>query len=423
VLAWAVSAVSAHPAFALDQPRETVLYDFAGLPDGRYPVNGLLLDRTTGALFGTTSWGGSGNCPYIYPPAIALASAGFQLNGCGTVFALEPPSAGGTAWRERVLYSFPAQATNEYNINPSALVEDRSRVLYGATTYGGGGTVFALSPPAADGRAWRFNLLATLNSRVGRQPYSGVVMDASGALYGTTSVAAPKRWGTVFQLLPPASGAALWQFSLVFGFNGKNGSTPVAPLAIGHAGELYGTTYVGGAYNLGEVFRLRPSSSLAPWTETTLLSFTGKSGAYPEAPVIVDKRGDLYGTTSIGGPGGRGTVFQLSLTGNGWRNSVLWGFGGADGAVPTAGLIMDATGALYGTTSAGGRYGRGTAFKLSPPLMVGTPWTLTVLHDFRGRDGDTPAAPLMMDGSGGLYGTTLRGGTQNYGVVFKVGHL
>jgi uncharacterized repeat protein (TIGR03803 family) len=392
-------AVSANQVFASGQPRETVLYNFAGLPDGRYPVTRLLMDEKAGALFGTTGWGGTGNCPYSYPSASAALSAGYQPRGCGTVFKLTPPAAGQTEWRETVLYSFTSGGVpNEFSANPSGLIADSSGVLYGTTTSGGThgvGTVFALSPPAPGEPAWRHTTLANLASRLGGSPYAELIMDSSGTLYGTTSAGGAHGVGTVFALVPARAG---WTLSQVFDFAGKNGNDPGAGLIMDKTGALYGTTVLGGAHNLGEVFRVA-RSPLASWQETTLFNFAAKVGAFPQAPLIMDASGNLYGTTSGAAPY-NGTVFKLSPSGSGWKETVLLAFRFADGAAPTAGLIMDARGALYGTTSGGGTYGKGTVFRLSPPAEDRTAWTLTVLHDFNGKDGATPGAPLIMDDTG-----------------------
>jgi uncharacterized repeat protein (TIGR03803 family) len=162
-----------------------------------------------------------------------------------------------------------------------------------------------------------------------------------------------------------------------------------------------------------------------------LHSFTGGSdGANPYASLIADKQGALYGTTHVGGSSGSGTVFKLTPPVNGqtaWKETVLYSFGGSDGAFPWAGLVADKQGALYGTTTAAGNaacdggYGCGTVFKLTPPVNGQTAWKETVLHTFAGGgDGATPFAGLIADQQGALYGTTEQGGSSNYGTVFKL---
>jgi uncharacterized repeat protein (TIGR03803 family) len=217
---------------------------------------------------------------------------------------------------------------------------------------------------------------------------------------------------------------------------GSDGSEPVAGLIADNQGALYGTTSGGGSSGRGTVFKLTPPGrGQTAWTETVLYSFTGGSdGAFPAAGLIVDNASNLYGTT-VGGGGndrcanGCGTVFKLTPPGRGqtaWTETVLHSFtgggftGGSDGGLPLAGLIADNGGALYGTTFGGGTIGGGTVFKLTPPGRGQTAWTETVLYSFCSlpncSDGDSPAAGLIADKQGVLYGTTL-GGESSVGPV------
>src|SRR5208283_2961212 len=206
------------------------------------------------------------------------------------------------------------------------------------------------------------------------------------------------------------------------GVNCLDGGGPAAGLIMDKEGDLYGTTAFGGAYGIdcdpfpqgcGTVFQLNPSG-----TETVLHSFAnnGTDGFYPFAGLIMDANGNLYGTTNEGGAHGYGTAFELSpptRKGGGWTETILHSFAsnGADGLHPRAGLIMDAKGNLYGTTPGGGSYGSGgTVFEISPPAKKGDAWTETVLHSFtcpQGSgcaDGILPVAGLIMDANGDLYG-------------------
>jgi uncharacterized repeat protein (TIGR03803 family) len=183
------------------------------------------------------------------------------------------------------------------------------------------------------------------------------------------------------------------------------------------AGNLYGTTQQGGAYGFGTVFQLTPSGSA--WTETTLHSFQRAiDGFQPTySGVISDQSGDLYGTTDVGGPAGGGTVYELTPPGSGWTFNVLYSFGGLGG--PAATLTMDTAGNLYDTTLEYGTYGYGSVFKLTPQL--GGSWTLNSLHDFTGgSDGNEPLSSVAFDGSGNLYGTTWQGGSSNYGIIWMI---
>jgi uncharacterized repeat protein (TIGR03803 family) len=202
---------------------------------------------------------------------------------------------------------------------------------------------------------------------------------------------------------------------------GSDGQCPLAGLTA-DANGIYGTTLLGSKSNLGTVFQLIPPPLFGgPWRERVLYGFTGSDGAHPHAGLIADATGALYGTTWLGGTAGYGTVFKLTPPAASgwtwWTETVLHNFTGSDGAEPLAGLIADAAGALYGTTRYGGASGRGTVFKLTPPAASGGSWTETVLHGFNGSDGDTPLAGLLADATGALYGTTEWGGPGGYGTV------
>jgi uncharacterized repeat protein (TIGR03803 family) len=243
----------------------------------------------------------------------------------------------------------------------------------------------------------------------GADPLNGLAIDKAGNLYGTAS-AGSNTHGVAYEI--SASGRK----TLLHAFAGKDGSSPQGFLILDGAGNLYGTTAAGGAHNVGTVFRI------AGTTETVLYSFGGKTdGASPMAGLAIDAAGNLYGTTSAGGLHGYGTVFELSPPANqggAWSERVLHSFGAAtDGAIPVGGVSPDASGNLYGTTSAAGAYGFGTVFQLTP----GTPWTETTLHDFQnGEDGAVPYAGLIADQSGNFYGAATEGGNNGGGTIFEL---
>ncbi|MFZ0319190.1 MAG: choice-of-anchor tandem repeat GloVer-containing protein [Candidatus Sulfotelmatobacter sp.] len=206
---------------------------------------------------------------------------------------------------------------------------------------------------------------------------------------------------------------------LLFSFtgSGEHGSAPVGGLIFDAAGNLYGTTILGGegvcgSEGCGTAFELMPNAG-GGWTQKVLHSFhdNGKDGLYPVTSLIFDATGNLYGTTENGGSHAAGTVFELTPgTGGNWTEKILHNFGaGSDGTAPEAALIFDAAGNLYGTTSGGGAHVSGTVFELSPTT---TGWTEKILHSFAGypKDGDIPAAGLIFDAAGNLYGTTFNGG-------------
>ena len=392
------------------QIHEQVLHNFQyNGTDGVLPFAGLIFDAA-GNLYSTTSEGGT--------------------YGVGTVFELTPAAGGG--WTETVLHSFGNGTDGR---GPNALIFDAAGNLYGTTSWGGTytyGTVFELTPAAGGG--WTEQVLYSFCSQTnctdGAHPVAGLIFDAAGNLYGTTghggvyaSCNSGTGCGTVFELTPTAGGG--WTEKVLHNFgNGTDGNSPSAGLIFDAASNLYGTTYVGGIYcsgsgGCGTVFELTPAAG-GTWTETVLYSFCPAGypctdGIGPEAGLIFDAAGNLYGTTVQGGRYDYGTVFELSPTaGGGWTETVLHNFGnGLDGVDPSAGLIFDAAGNLYGTTSWGGYYGHyeyGTVFELTPAASGG--WTETVLHSFgNGTDGRAPLAGLIFDAAGNLYGTTSAGGT------------
>jgi len=361
---------------------ETVLYVFKGnaSQDGASPAGGLVMD-SAGNLYGTTAYGGTGNC-------VLLGT----LMGCGTVFEISPPKQKGGKWTETVLYSFPT-AKQGYLPNGD-LVFDGAGNLYGATQYGGGhgttcngfyqycGAVFELSPPKTKGGKWTEKVLHGFKGGTdGANPNGGLVLDGKGGVYGTSYEGGAEGGecgtvgcGTVFELRPPTNKGGAWAETVLHRFHPKNSvdEFPTAGLIIGVKGKLYGTTH-------GDtVFRLTPSSKrLGSWNETILYGFTGKGPSYAlDAPLIFDSTGNLY-STAYAGSGGSvdGNVFKLKppiVKGGIWTIDVLYSFAGSpDGALPAAALIFDQRGSLYSTTQAGGsgqacQGGCGTVFEVSP---------------------------------------------------------
>ncbi len=377
---------------------EKLLHNFGNGTDGASPYAGLIFDAA-GNLYGTTSVGGT--------------------HGRGTVFELTPQAGGG--WTENVLHSFSIPTDGYY---PQAgLIFDAAGNLYGTTRNGGGnrgGTVFELTPLAGGG--WTENVLHSFSIPTdGYYPQAGLIFDAAGDLYGTTIDGGTYGGGTVFELTPQAGGG--WTETVLHSFNhnGTDGYTPQASLVFDGAGNLYGTTLYGGTHNSGTVFELTPQAG-GGWTEQVLHSFNfnGTDGYYPQASLIFDGAGNLYGTTLEGGIYGVGTVFELTpQAGGGWTENVLHSFNGTDGYNPYAGLIFDAAGNLYGTTYWGGTYDFGTVFELTP--QAGGGWIDKVLHSFSmPTDGYHPQAGLIFDAAGNLYGTTSEGGTHGSGTVFEI---
>ncbi|HLY06903.1 MAG TPA: choice-of-anchor tandem repeat GloVer-containing protein [Rhizomicrobium sp.] len=332
-------------------------------------------------------------------PIIACALAAFAL----------VPIAGARA-KEKILYAFTGN--NDGSEPLSAVVRDRSGNLYGTTENGGGedeGVVFKLAP---DGT---LTVLHTFDSADGGNPIGRLLIDRKGNIYGTTFNGGSDGRGAVFKLEPDGTEKVL--HSLCSENNCSDGAYPYDGLIIDKRKNLYGTASAGGNGGIdgpGTVFKVAPDG-----TETVLYAFNGGSdGGTPEAELLADAAGNLYGTASEGGVHGHGVVFEVTAQG---AENVLYSFcsksGCADGARPLGGLIADTAGNLYGTTSGGGdQASNGVVFKLAPD------GTETVLHTFAGypSDGDGPMESLAMDASGNLFGTTLQGGSAGYGTAFEV---
>jgi uncharacterized repeat protein (TIGR03803 family) len=358
-----------------------------------------------------------------------------------TLLILASVLISGDAWaspRERVINSF----AGANGAGPrSVLIRDALGNFYGTTYFGGAydfGTVFELSPLSGSG--WQESILYSFTGGSdGSLPWAGLTFDSAGNLYGTTLEGGAYQVGTVFELTPTSSG---WNETVIYSFTGGNdGGNPLGGVILDTPGNLYGTTaavgngYCGGfslipLYKCGAVFELSPALG-GGWSETTLHAFTGgKDGGQPVAGLVMDGSGNLYGTAFDGGDtactDGCGTVFRLSpIVGGGWEWTVLLSFNlGKDGAYPAAPLVLDAEGSLYGTTSARGLLnsnclnGCGTVFKLSP--SSGDKWRASVLHVFTGGiDGGEPFSGLVFDSTGNLYGTTNYGG--NHGCYLGCG--
>jgi len=324
------------------------------------------------------------------------------------------------ASKYKTLYEFVGGLDGSF---PHArLVLDLSGNLYGTTWAGGAysnGTVFQLTPNADGG--WSKSVLHSFHITDGNTPYAGLILDQAGNLYGTTMFGGTYDYGAVFELSPNGDGS--WSEKVLHSFNNdfKDGSVLSGGLIFDKAGNLYGTTTGGGTYNAGTVFRLTPNAD-GSWQESILHSFNGYDGSAPWCDLILDRIGNLYGTTIYGGDSGFGTAFKLTPNGGGWQEILLHSFTGQDGEMPISGLIFDLTGNLYGTTIYGGPYDLryGVVFELTPKGNDG--WSETVLHSFNndGKDGFVPNADLIFDWSGNLYSTTQLGGADEYGTVFKL---
>jgi uncharacterized repeat protein (TIGR03803 family) len=328
---------------------EKTLHNFANNgSDGISPYGSLIFD-SAGRLYGTTAGGGAA--------------------GAGTVFELK--RAAGGVWTETLLHSFADDGVDGEEPY-GALVFNSAGNLYG-TTGGGGvygtGTVFELTPTRG---GWTETVLHSFNysSNDGYGPASGPIFDAKGNLYGTTDHGGTYGGGTVFELTPAAGGSWTETILYSFGASDSDAANPVAGLIFDATGNLYGTTVDGGSYGYGAVFELMPEEG-GSWTEKLLHSFNnnGNDGYSPYASLIFDSAGNLYGTTYQGGAHNDGTVFELMPKAGGiWMEKELHSFddNGKDGFSPYAGLTFDSTGNLYGTTYQGGLYNFGAVFEITP---------------------------------------------------------
>ena len=394
---------------------EKVVQIFPGYPGGQYPTGGLLRD-SAGNIYGTTSEGGNA-CSFA---------------GCGAIFEL---SLHAGQWTEKILYAFPGGgggAQPEGN-----LVADAAENLYGVTDSGdpGPGLVYELIHNS-DG-SWTPSILYTFTGGTdGGNPIVGLTFDKVGNLYGTTQFGGDSSCGfsgcgVVFELSPTSGGT--WNETVLHTFEGSDGEQPQAALVFDAAGNLYGSTVEGGAVSsscsigCGVIFKMTRTSS-GSWTQKIIHTFNGSNGGGPMGNLIFDSAGKLYGTASYGGnladckKNGCGLVFELSLTSGVWKQIRAFNFNSKDGATPYAGVALDSAGHVIGATYAGGNLncatgGCGVAFRLTP---TATSWTEQVLHVFSGgSDGANPAATVILDPKGTIYGTTDFGGDL-YGTVFEI---
>jgi uncharacterized repeat protein (TIGR03803 family) len=344
-----------------------------------------------------------------------------------TLVCLTPTWALGQS--EKALYTFQGGIDGAFPYY-GGVTFDAFGNLYG-TTAGGGewgwGTAFELSPDSSG--SWTESVIHTFGSgNDGQQPLSGLIF-AGGNLYGTTA-SGGSGYGTVFELVPIAGGG--WAENILYSFKGaEDGFQPIGSLVFDAAGSLYGATTEGGAYYQdswgGTVFELAKNTQ-GVWNKRVLHSFgSGNDGFFSWGNLTFDPAGNLYGTTELGGPHGMGTVFELAhVSGGAWAEHLLYGFKATnDGAEPTQGLTFDAAGNLYGTTFLGGSRSWGTVFKLSP--ASGEKWKEQILHDFATESGGiNPSGNLLLDSAGNLYGGTFAGGTgegcvhEGCGVVYEL---
>jgi uncharacterized repeat protein (TIGR03803 family) len=368
-----LSALAAAPAAKAQTYKD--LYNFTGGSDGGYPAYVTLVRDKAGNLYGTTNSGGA--------------------NGYGTVFKV---TESGT---ETVLYSFTGGADGAYPDDGLVL---SGNTLYGSAPLGGSdgyGVVFEV-----DIKTGAETVLYTFTGKSdGANPTAGLVRDKKGNLYGTTpSGGAHTLYGTVFEVVPKTKTE-----TVLHSFDDSDGAYPDFLTLSTTEKALFGTANGGGSSGYGVVFSLTIKSG----AYNVLHNFTGSSdGQYPYGTLALDPNGNLYGTTYEGGASSYGTVFEVVPKTK--KETVVYSFtGGADGGRPYGGVIRDKNGKLYGTASEGGANDDGTVFE----LVKGTE---TVLDSFDGSDGAYPFCGLIQDSKGDFYGTANGGGSGGYGVVWEI---
>ncbi len=439
----ALLMMAARPAPA---QTETVLYNFCSAlncADGAGPSSSLTPDGA-GNFYGTTEQGGQW--------------------GYGSVFELSPNGSGG--WNEAVLYSFTGGADGA-NPSLSYVMFDSGGNLYGAAKQGGAegyGVVFELNPEPSGGcplgsnpgNGWCETVLYSFRSTPdGAFPLSGLTWDQHGNLYGTTyGGGSGSGSGLVYQLSPNGSGG--WNESVLYSFCSQpscaDGAYP-SGLVQATNENFYGTTENGGAYALGTVFELSPqpaggcpsgSYTGNGWCETILHAFAGHpaDGTYPSATPVLDSAGNIYGTTVYGGIGscdhyaGCGTIWKLTpVTGGEYTEKILHNFESGPQTFgccypirlphfPWAGIVLDSSGNIYGTTTYGGNssyctekgksyyQGCGALFELASQPSKKAAYKFELLWVFNWANGANPVTSLILNG-GNLYGTASGGGTSS----------
>jgi uncharacterized repeat protein (TIGR03803 family) len=365
---------------------EAVLWSFGSGTDGGFPF-GTLIQASDGALYGVTSTGGTFNR--------------------GTVFRVT------LAGVETVLWNF--ESGTDGNGPSGALTMGGDGNFYGTTSQGGAygyGTVYRLTPAGVETVLWNFGA-----GNDGQNP-TGLVLGKDGNFYGTTTNGGVAGYGTVFKITPSGAETILWSFWIVPG----DANNPVAPLIQASDGNFYGTSSGGGVADWGTVFQITPAGQ-----ESVFYSFVPSTEApsnpiAPVAPLMEGPDGYLYGTTYDGGFLG-GDVVRLSkdgpaVVGSGFEESVLWIFGNSgstDGYGSQAGLIVAGDGNFYGTTSGGGAYRGGTAFKLTPGGVESVIW-----HFGGGADASNIQGALLLANDGNFYGLSVTGGANGKGAIFRL---
>ena len=388
-----------------------VLHNFTGSGDGANPPDGLTIDRS-GNLYGVASAGGN---------QVAGCHNSQGTSGCGVVFELAHSASG---WVLKPLYSFQGGIDAEPTLG---VVFGPDGALYGlsagtrvsCSNQYGCGSVYRLTPQATVCRSftcpWQETVLYHFNGQPdGSSPTSRVLFDSAGNLYGTTFFGGANNIGAAYELSPANGG---WTESVIYSFNQNSQSLgvafPAGYLAIDQANNIYGAAYCNDTLGCfyGSDFQLQHGQS--GWSLNDLYDFNGFNG-YAPISVIRDASGNLYGVNTGDGSNDSGNIYEVSPSNDGWSLSALYDFGGL-GEDNASGLVMDSAGNLYGVNAS--LFNPGSVFKLTPSSNG---WTFTTLHSFNTIDGANPYGQLVLDSNGNLYGTTQTGGIHGYGVIWEI---
>jgi len=350
----------------------------------------------------------------IYPNVVmdskgdlyGTASGGGRY-GSGTFYELKKTKTG---WKQTVLYNFNPGSSGD-GAYPNCIAFDAKGNLWG-TTYSGGadglGTVFEFQ---SSGGKWTEKVVYSFGTNGGGDAayptLVRLVFDKKGNVYGTTTQGGNDNQGAAYEVTPSGTETVLYSFT-----GGTDGGLPDSGLTFDSKGNLYGATDGGGTYSFGTVYQLKKKSK--GWVESVLYSFAGgNDGANPAGPLLADSAGNLYGTTYDGNPTNQGTVFELMKLKKGWKEAIVHAFQGADGSGPNAPFAVDKSGALYTTTLWGGSNGDGTVYKLAHSKSG---WKGTTLYSFQGgSDGINPDSGVVLNKSDDIFGSTANGGSSGCG--------
>ena len=382
----------------------TVLHNFA-FNDGSAPSFGLTSDQA-GNLYGTTNLGGS-HC---------------GSSGCGTVFELVR-NGSAWILKQLYDFGAGGANDGEFPESRVVFGPDGNLygATIAGGQYGFG-TIYRLQPPLSICKRtlcpWRETVLYNFTGLGdGGGPEGDLIFDTANNLYGTTAGGGTGSCsggcGVVFQL---TFTQGTWNYAVLYSFSAlSDGALPESGVILDQSGNIYGTTVAGGAHTKGTIFELTKTG--AAWTKSTLYDFQGGAdGGFPQAGLASDPAGNLFGFTTAGGANNNGTAFEIQPSSGGWNYNTLLSFGGRTmDAVSTP--VLDSAGNLYGCINSGSTHAVGAIFELK---FLGGIWNYVSLHDFNVGDGAYPYGSVLLDGQGNLYGTASEGGSSRDGVVFEI---